>query len=43
LHDGDVADSLASKFCLRDADDDRDPPRSLERRITISCHAPLSA
>jgi hypothetical protein len=21
---------------------DRDPPRSLERRVTISCHAPLS-
>jgi hypothetical protein len=42
LHDGEIADRLGVEVLLAHAAGDRDPPRSLERRVTISCHAPLS-
>ena len=42
MHNGEIADRFRVETALAYAAGDRDPPRSLERRITISCHAPLS-
>ena len=42
MDDGEIADRLGVEVLLAHAAGDRDPPRSIELRVTIGCHAPLS-
>src|SRR5712671_7603010 len=42
LLNGEIADRLGVEALLAHAAGDRDPPRSIEQRVTIGCHASLS-